>query len=81
MVIGGAYSFFKHGTDLAIMTGYIRGGAWIGLVLIIFGGLELAFGELWDSGPWQNRISRFAGALLVWLGLWFGLLHVGSWLG
>ena len=76
MAIGGIYSFFNHGADLEVMAGYVRGAAWLGLFLIIFGGLEMALGLLWDGGPWQNRLSRFAGMLLVWLGLCFGLLHI-----
>jgi len=76
MAIGGVYSFFNHGADLETMTMYVRGAAWLGLFLIIFGGLELAFSLLWDGGPWQNRLSRFAGMLFVWLGLCFGLLHI-----
>ena len=76
MGLGGVYSLLNHGTDLEAMLRYVRGAAWAGLFLIIIGGLEIAFGLLWDGGPWQNRLSRFAGMLLVWLGLCYGLLHI-----
>ena len=76
MAIGGIYGLFNHGGDLEAAVRYIRGAAWLGLFLIIFGGLEMALGLLWGGGPWQNRLSRFAGMLLVWLGLCFALLHI-----
>ena len=77
MAIGGIYGLFNHGGDLEAAVRYIRGAAGLGLFLIIIGGLEIAFGRLlWDGGPWQNRLSRFAGMVLVWLGLWAGLLYL-----
>jgi len=69
--LGGIIAIWYHGLNTDVIWSNSKRGAFLGFIVSILGGLEIAISLLFGPDPWQNKLSRSAGydclaGLLVW---------------